>query len=234
MIFIIFVLASLIAVYIYYVSYYLDKIESGEISGSGIKISQDLPSDQGAYYKEDTTGLPASLRKQLIESIDDPSFGPKDAKVIVVGFSDFECPFCKDVYPEVHKMIQHYKDTVHYIYRDFPVESLHENAFLAAQAAECADDQVSFWRMHDKLFDNQINLSYDSILDIAQSLSLSEYMFKKCLDDNKYLKEVEEDLKDGVMLGVEGTPTFFINGKMYEGLRTFEQFRTIIDRELAY
>ena len=227
-IFFIFIVASLLLIFIYQVIVYYGKVKTGE------EVNKVwLTSEEKAEESIDESVLSAELQRKLIESSDDPFIGPKDAKVVVVEFSDFECPFCKSAYPGIKKMIREYKDSVRFIYRDFPLEGLHDNAFLAAQAAECADDQASFWRMHDKIFEHQEDLSYEKILEIADGLGLAKRNFTQCMDGNKYLREVEEDIKDGQMVGVKGTPTFFINGKKYVGALKFEDFKKIIDRELA-
>lgn len=165
-------------------------------------------------------------RVNTMATSDDPSIGPVDAKVVIVEFSDFQCPFCAQVYPVVKEIIKDYGDRIHFVYRDFPVPSLHPQALLGSMAGECAHEQGKFWEMHDKIFENQSGLNEANLKTWAIQLGLNSVQFSSCLDSQKYLAEIQEDLQDGVEAGVRATPTFFINGQKIEGalpLSTFEQ-----------
>ncbi|MBI3290992.1 DsbA family protein [Candidatus Falkowbacteria bacterium] len=157
---------------------------------------------------------------------DDPSLGRQDAKVVIVEFSDFQCPFCAEAYPVVKQILKDYGSQVRFVYRDFPLVDIHPQAVLAAMAGECAHEQGQFWQMHDKIFENQRELSEASLKIWAVQLGLNSLQFSGCLDSNKYLSEIEQDLEDGFNAGVRATPTFFINGQRIEGaipINTFEQ-----------
>ncbi len=163
---------------------------------------------------------------------DDPYLGSKGAKVVVIEFSDFECPACKRAEPVVKQLNAYYKDRILFVYRDFPIYQAHPFAQRAAEAAQCAFEQGKFWEMHDKLFENQDALDVSSLKRYAREIGLDGASFDSCFDSRKYQSEVEKDANDGVNAGVKGTPTFFINGKQFTGGRSLEEFRKIIDREL--
>lgn len=170
--------------------------------------------------------------RQIAETEDDPFWGPVDSNIVIVEFSDFQCPYCKEANPIVQQIRQEYKDKVKIIYRDFVNVASHPQSLNAAIAAECADDQGKFWAYHDLLFINQSNLSLENLKSIALNLGLDSEEFNQCLDNNKYSFEVFNDLEDGVKLGITGTPAFFINGTKIEGVIPYDTFKQIIERAL--
>jgi protein-disulfide isomerase len=136
----------------------------------------------------------------------------------------------------VTKIIDTYGDRVLFVYRDFPLHSIHPEAGKAAEAAQCADDQGRFWDYHDTVFENQQDWSgvgVPKFKEYAADLGLDTMAFDECLDSDKYAGEVSDDLLAGQQLGVTGTPTFFINGKMVVGAQSYSVFQNIIDEELA-
>jgi len=165
---------------------------------------------------------------------DDPAWGPTDAKVTVVEFSDFQCPYCSrfavQTYPQIKEQ---YGDKIRFVYRDFPLTQLHENAEKAAEAAQCANDQGKFWEYHDLLFANQAALDAASLKGYASQLGLDSATFDQCLDSGKYTDEVQNDLTQGAGYGVQGTPSFFINGLLVSGAQPFASFQAAIDAALA-
>lgn len=167
---------------------------------------------------------------------DDPSKGAMNATVVIVEFSDFECPYCSSFYMQTLPLIEEqYIDTglVRLVYRDFPLTSIHPNAQKAAEAAECADDQGKFWEMHDMLFENQNALTVASLKGYAKELGLDSVKFDSCLDSGEKTSEVTADLNEGIAYGITGTPGFFVNGRMVVGALPFSSFKQIIDEELA-
>ena len=161
-----------------------------------------------------------------IISPNDPSLGPKDARVVVVEFSDFECPFCQQAFPVVKQLLQDYGDQILYVYKDFPLTDIHERAVPAALAAQCAHEQGQFWLMHDKIFENQDNLTDANLKRYAVQIGLNSLQFGNCFAASKYLGEIQQDFNQGLKLGVKSTPTFFINGIGIPGavpLATLEQ-----------
>ncbi len=160
---------------------------------------------------------------------DDPSVGPADAVLTVVVFEDLECPICSQVYPTIQKMMNQYKDSVRFVFRDFPISDLHEHAQQAAEAAQCAHEQGQFIAYHDKVFLNQHALSISDLKSYAQQINLDTEQFDNCLDTGKYTSEVEGDFNDGLRAGVHGTPTFFFNGNPVAGGISEDGFVQIID-----
>lgn len=158
--------------------------------------------------------------------------GSANAIVEIVEFSDFQCPFCKQVTPALDGVVEKYGDKVKLVFRQFPLESIHEQAFKAAESALCASDQGKFWEMHDLMFEEQKALSVADLKDKAKRLGLEEAAFEECLDSAKYADQIREDLKDGASAGVTGTPSLFINGRPYSGPRNIDGFSKMIDEEL--
>ena len=163
---------------------------------------------------------------------DDPSVGPADAPIVIVEFSDFQCPYCGQAYPVIKQVLRDYGDRVRLIYRDFPLTDTHPRALPVAIAANCAFEQGKFWEMHDKIFENQAELEETDLKRYAIQIGLNGVQFGSCLGSDKYLKEIEDDFNAGVDAGVEATPTFFINGTLLRGALPYEAFQQIIVSEL--
>ncbi len=184
---------------------------------------------------------PTEAEPTEISADDDPAMGPEDAPVLIIEFSDFQCPFCKRFHETtLPKIIEQYVNTgkVRFVYRDFPLTQIHPNAGLAALAAECADEQNSFWPYHDLLFERQGEWASSSNAQAvfegyARELGLDVSQFSECLSSQRYAEEVLKDLRDGVSYGVKGTPAFFINGEKLEGAWPFGKFKDVIDAALA-
>ncbi|XXF75278.1 thioredoxin domain-containing protein [Myxococcaceae bacterium GXIMD 01537] len=163
---------------------------------------------------------------------DAPSFGPKLAKVTIVEWSDFECPFCSRVVPTLQKVKETYGKDVRVVFRHQPLP-FHANAKLAAEASMAAHEQGKFWEMHDKLFANQKALDRASLEKYAGELGLNVAKFKADLDSGKFRSKVEADSTAGSAVGANGTPTFFINGREFVGAQPFEAFKAAIDAEIV-
>jgi protein-disulfide isomerase len=161
----------------------------------------------------------------------DPVLGPASAPVEIVEFSDFQCPFCLAVTPTLKQVRDTFGDRVKIVYRDLPL-SIHPNAFQAAEAAQCAREQGKFWDYHDKLFANQKALDAAHLKQYAGDLTLDTSAFNACLDQRKMKTLVEDDMKAAAQYGVESTPAFFINGRMFLGAQPFDAFRQAIQDEL--
>ncbi len=173
---------------------------------------------------------PAALRKIDIPA-DSPAKGPKNAKVSIAVWSDFQCPFCSRVVPTLKQIEDTYGDSVKVVFRHQPLP-FHNNAKIAAEASMAAHEQGKFWPMHDKLFANAQALDRGSLERYASELGLDMGKFKAALDSGKYTKRVEEDSAAGMQVGANGTPTFFINGRELVGAQPFEAFKGIIDEEI--
>lgn len=162
----------------------------------------------------------------------DPFKGPIDSKVVFVEFSDFQCPACGAAFPTIKRLSDEYSDRVKFVYKDFPLSTIHPFAQKAAEAAQCALEQLKFWEYHDTLFANQEKLTVTDLKQYAVTLGLDSAQFNECLDSAKYSSRVSEDFAAGQKVGVNGTPTFFINGVKYSNM-AYEQFKQILDAELA-
>ena len=189
-------------------------------------------------YGAETSGAGGAnigKRSYKMATADDPSLGPESAPVVIVEFSDFQCPFCLKSFPIIRTLTAKYPDQVRFIYRDFPLEDIHPWAKLAAQAGYCAQKQDRFWPLHDKIFQNQNKLSQEPdksrelITNLADQAGVNRAQFLQCLDSAEAVKEVEQDQRDGLAVGVSGTPTWFINGYRVAGVIPEEIFRKIIE-----
>ncbi len=160
-----------------------------------------------------------------------PSKGPENARITLIEFSDFECPYCSRAVHEVDALLKAYPDQIRLIYKQFPL-SMHPHARLAATAALAANEQGKFWEMHDKLFANYKQLSREHILAIAKDIGLNMDRFTADWTSGKFDAEVSKDYKDGENAGVFGTPAFFLNGKLYNGPMELSAIKPLIDAEL--
>ncbi len=174
---------------------------------------------------------PAPDVKQDVKVGDAPVMGPASAKVTVVAFSDFQCPFCSRAVPTLHQIENDYKGKIRVAFKNMPLP-FHDKAHLAAEAALAANEQGKFWEMHDKLFANQQALDRPNLEKYAEDLGLNMAKFKAALDSGKFKDRVDREAKEGNGYGATGTPTFFINGKKLVGAQPVDAFKTAIDAEL--
>lgn len=161
-----------------------------------------------------------------------PSKGGAGAKVTIVEFSDFQCPFCSRAEPAVDEVMKTYGDKVKVVFRHFPLD-FHDKAFKAAEASACAEEQGKFWEFHKTLFANQGALDVGDLKTHAKTLGLDTAKFDACLDGSKMKAKVDDDMNAGRKAGVNGTPAFFINGILLSGAMPFDEFKKVIDAELA-
>ncbi len=150
-------------------------------------------------------------------SASDHAAGPDDAPVTLVEYGDYECPYCGMAHPIVKRAQRELGNRLRFVFRNFPLAESHPHARLAAQAAEAAAAQGKFWEMHDMLFEHQDALEAEDILGYAKSLGLDTAQFARDLEAGTYAKRVRDDFRSGVRSGVNGTPTFFVNGNRYDG-----------------
>jgi protein-disulfide isomerase len=182
-----------------------------------------------------TAALDESVGQQPIRvnvSVDDdPSLGPASAPITIIEFSDFHCPYCKKWQAETfYPLLQAYPDQIHFVYRDFPITSA--ESFVAAQAADCAGEQGAYWKFHDALLTGELGLGREAYTKYADLLGIDAEALLSCVDSERYADEVEADARYAASLGVNGTPTFFINGIPLVGAQPLQQFSQIIDSEL--
>ncbi len=158
--------------------------------------------------------------------------GGKDAKVVLIEYSDFQCPFCSRHHPNMKKLLDEYGDKIEWVYRHFPL-SFHENAKPAAIASECANEQGKFWEFADTMFANQDSLGNDYYATVAGTLGLNTTTFKTCLTSGKYDTLIASSISAGSAAGVNGTPATFVNGQMISGAVPYDTLKGIIDQALA-
>jgi len=209
--------------------------------------------------KDTTTGtetqpgqqVPSTGGKVEVSVDDDAVLGDENAKVTIVEFSDYQCPFCRKFWTETYPQLKsEYIDTgkAKIVFRDFPLTQIHPAAQAAGEAAECARDvgksNDAYWKMHDKMFSEQNILDSGSATGaVTKTVTFSSTELKKwakdlgydidsCLDSGKYKSEVGKDLTQGASYGVQGTPAFFVNGKLLSGAQPFSAFKAAIDAEL--
>jgi protein-disulfide isomerase len=201
---------------------------------SGIAELFGRATEEAAPSAAAAPSAPSAPIEVDVSADDDPSIGPADAPVTIIEFSDFQCPYCTRFRDEtLDQILDTYGDEVRFVYRDFPLTSMHQYSLGAAVAAECADDQGMFWEMHDMIFANQSALDSESLRGYAEDLGLDMDAFDDCVADDSTRDEVLADLADGQSYGVQGTPSFFINGQLLVGAQPFTAFQNIIDQELA-
>ena len=162
-----------------------------------------------------------------------PSVGPADAPITIVEFSDFQCPFCKRWHAEVYKpLMAAYPGKIKFVYRNLPLTSIHPDAQSAAEAALCAGEQNAFWPFHDRLLSGDL-LGTGVYAQYARDLSLNASSFETCVKENKFQQAIQTDSDFAIKLGVNSTPTFFINGLAVVGAQPIDVFKQVIDKELA-
>jgi protein-disulfide isomerase len=162
-----------------------------------------------------------------------PSLGPANAPITIVEFGDFQCPFCKQWHQETYQpLLAAYPGKIRVVFRDFPLTSIHPNAEPSAEAAQCANEQNAFWPYHDKLF-NGDTLSDAVYQQYAQDLGLDMTQFNTCYSSHKFQQAIQTDSSYALSIGVNSTPTFFINGLAVIGAQPLDAFKQVIDKELA-
>lgn len=224
-----------------------DSVSKSDLDSAILKLESKIENIQ-VQVPSIVQATPKTPSQPIMISLgDDPIKGDPNAPISIVEFSDFQCPFCARFHSNTLPQIeQNYLSTgkVNFVYRDFPIESIHPNALSAALASECADDQEKFWEYHDKLFQNQkswqgleIQNSITTFKEYAQELGLNMEEFNSCLDSGKYSQEISNDLQDGRNYGVTGTPGFFVGNEKIGftkiiGAQPFSVFQNVLDNQL--
>ncbi len=204
------------------------------------KIPQ-VPSERCGGFLEHYTEIKAQLKAEVmknqplaaaqqaqIAANDAPSFGPADAKVTVVEFSDFQCPYCSRAATATEQIRAKYKDRIRFVFRQFPLP-MHSNAKKAAEAALAANAQGKFWEFHDLMFKNQQQLEESALEGYAKQAGLNVSAFKEALSTSKFAEKVASDMKLGEGVAVQGTPTMFANGKRIENPTDFAAISAVLD-----
>ncbi len=218
---------------------------SGSIlyAGNG-QLASGLPSlDGAAQDNQIAEDEPVKIADpSTLFSNDDPMLGNVNAKVTIVEFSDFQCPFCRRFWTETYGQLKKdYIDTgkVRLIYRDFPLLQIHAAAKPSALAAACAQEQGKFWEFHDKINEEQakkgtgtVEYGIVELKQWAAQIGVKTAQFNQCLDSKKYEARVDKDTADASTFGVSGTPSFFVNGEMLVGAQPYSTFKALIDSKL--
>ncbi len=188
------------------------------------------PSDGGTPTAGSTSNAPPDRFNIPVEG--QPFVGPENAPIVIVEFSDFNCGYCKRWHQETFQpLLDAYPDQIRFVYRDYPF--LSEESFNASVAAQCAYEQGAFWGFHDALFTRSEPKGFDTYLLFAQELGVDLQVFEGCLGSEGAEEEVIRDAQFASSIGINGTPTFFINGIPIVGAQPFEAFASIIDQELG-
>jgi protein-disulfide isomerase len=162
-----------------------------------------------------------------------PARGPADARVTLVEFSDFQCPFCQRAKPVLDEIATRHPKDVRIVYRNLPLESLHPRARESAEAAACAADGNKFWEYHDKLFANNRALGDEDLRKYAAEVGLDAKTFDECLRTRRHRDQIDADVEEARRIGITGTPAFVVNGIMMFGLQTADSLDTVIREELG-
>lgn len=189
----------------------------------------------GALAEAPVNPAPPEYIRYDISTDGHPSTGPADAPITIVEFSDFQCPFCRRFYQETYQaLLAAYPGQIRFVYRNLPLTSIHPEAMPSAIASLCAQEQSAdvFWSFHDKLLSNE-QLNRDVYLTYASNLGLDISKFEACLDSGSYDAIIKEDMDFAINMGVNSTPTFFVNGLAIVGAQPLSAFQQVIDKELA-
>ncbi|MCG3174194.1 MAG: hypothetical protein GMKNLPBB_02421 [Myxococcota bacterium] len=196
---------------------------------SQIKVENAPSSASPSRIEEAAAADPDVFRAALGRA---PVKGPSDALVTIVEFSEFECPFCSRVSPTLQQLEREFSGKIRVAFKHFPL-SFHPHAQLAGEASLAAHAQGKFWEYHDKLFANQKAIGKDDLIRYAGELGLNVEKFKADLDSSKWKSWIEDDKKEAEALGVNSTPTFFINGVKMSGAQPYEEFKTRVQAQIA-
>jgi protein-disulfide isomerase len=164
---------------------------------------------------------------------EDHAQGPENAEVTLVEYGDYECPHCGRAYPIVQQVQKHFGKNLRLVFRNFPLGEMHPHAEAAAEVAEFAGAHGKFWEMHDRLFENQESLGEALFLNLSEKLKLSTTALRQALEQGPFEARVRADFTGGVRSGVNGTPTFFINGHRHDGSFDFETLVSAIQRAMV-
>jgi protein-disulfide isomerase len=158
--------------------------------------------------------------------------GSINAPITIVEYGDYECPYTGMAYPVVQDIMKQFGDQIYFVFRNFPLNDIHPHAQHAAEAAEAAAAQGKFWQMHDHLFEHQKALDDNHLLEYAKKVGLDIDKFKNEMSEHVYAPLINKSLKAGIDSGVEGTPTFFVNGIRYEDSWDFDTFSSFLKENL--
>jgi protein-disulfide isomerase len=177
--------------------------------------------------------MSSSSQLKIPVSKEDHFQGPDKAPLVLVEYGDYQCPHCGRAYPIVKRLQKALQDKLKFVFRNFPLSEMHPDALNAAKVAEAAAPQGKFWEMHDMLYENQGALDVESLEDYAAKLGLKAEALEKAVADPGMEDRIEKDFEGGVRSGVNGTPTFFVNGVRYDGDWNYGPFLSALKEILA-
>jgi protein-disulfide isomerase len=186
-------------------------------------------SNQASDQTENTKTNPQESSSGVEVTKDDHIRGNFNAKVTIIEYSDFQCPFCEGFHKTMKQIVKDYPNDVRWVYKHFPLDSIHPLARPAAEASECAGEQDKFWKYTDQVFENQKGLTSGDLSDIAKDIGLDFDQFSQCLNSGKYVDKVEADYQEGLKNGVRGAPGNLINGKLVPGALPYESIKAVVE-----
>ena len=209
----------------------------GAVFASSYGSEQSAAARDGGSSESETTQARqqerSSIQQRLVGDARH-SIGSADAPVTIVEFTDYDCPYCRRYYNETFPQImERYGGQIRYVMRHFPLVSMHPEAVKAAEAAECAGEDGLFWEFHDMIMQGVPSMSVESLKEYAADIGVSKVAFNNCLDSGEKASLVQQDLRDGYMHGVRGTPNFFVNGYTLSGAQPLDVFGAYIEAALA-
>ncbi len=210
----------------------LGKAVTRSKDGSGGNTATASVAKPSAADSKNAVGIGDGVDRARVP-LDGANKGSADAKVNIVAFSDFQCPFCSRVLPTMEKIEKEYGKQVRVWFRHNPLP-FHQDAPLASEAAIAADAQGKFWPMHDKMFANQQNLKRPDLEKYAQEVGLDMGKFKEALDKGTGKARIATDMAVAKQINVQGTPNFYLNGRNIQGAQPFEEFKKVIDEEIGF
>ncbi len=160
-----------------------------------------------------------------------PSRGPADAPVVLVEYTDYQCPYCNRVQPTITALMERYDGRIRHVFKNLPLP-IHSQAQLAGEAALCAQDQGKYWEFHDWLFANQRTMNRETMVAQAGELGMDAKLFESCIEQKTHAGTVSADAREARSFGITGTPGFLINGRVLSGAQPIEAFEVVIDEEL--
>ena len=203
------------------------------IAGAVIYVKAPQTVDISENFKpEQKTEERINSKVELTVAESDHIRGNPAAPITIIEFSDFQCPFCLKFHPTMKQILENYPDQVRWVYRHFPLDSIHSEARPSAEASECAAEQGKFWEFTDGLFDNQSELGPTLYKELARNLGLDLVQFDDCVFSRRYKDRVEADLQEGIKAGVKGTPGSFINGEEIPGAVPYEYLKAAVEKAL--
>lgn len=224
-IFLLILIAIPVVYLVYHIAIYYPKIKSGELTSyDQVKFSRAVA--KGSV----SSTISAEDLALLVPTSTAPEIGNKDAALTIVEFVDYQCPYSEEMVVPLQEAMKAYADRIHLVVRDFPVAELHADARNASLAARCVLDQgeSAYWRYQELMFGDQSHLSMDDLRAKANLAKINVARFDECLTDRRYDLAVDQDIEYAKRIGVQGTPTFFLNGVKVEGSMSQDQFKSLL------